>query len=162
MNTNKLELPNNDILNLLHLNKVQRSEMKRFFKEHNERPGGPKESSFGEIMEDILNPSSYGIDCDEVGSIMSDITSVEIQDHKWKNYKGRVKECKKVVIKSDSDDSYLELLVKYDFNESYLVLRIVDPKSGPVEVLLRYDNMFEQIVDRNIDPKLEWVSVRED
>ena len=52
--------------------------------------------------------------------------------------------------------------MKYDFNESYLVLRIVDPKSGPVEVLLRYDNMFEQIVDRNIDPKLEWVSVREE
>ena len=59
--------------------------MKRFFKTENERPGGPKEGSFEEIMEDILNPASYGVE-EEVGSIMDNVTSVEIQDHKWKNY----------------------------------------------------------------------------
>lgn len=164
MNTNKLELPNNDILNLLHLNKVQRSEMKRFFKTENERPGGPKEGSFEEIMEDILNPASYGVE-EEVGSIMDNVTSVEIQDHKWKNYQGIVETCKKIVVKSECEENYyegvhLEFLVKHD-NEQFLVMRIVDPKSSPVEVLLRYDNMFDQIVDIDIDPKLEWVSVWE-
>ena len=166
MNTKKLELPNNDILNLLNLNKVQRSEMKRFFKEHNERPGGPKESSFEEIMCDILNPASYSIDGYEVGSIVENVTSVEIQNHQWKNCNGNIKTCKKIVIKSEGDedgyDSHLELLMRYDFNEPYLILRVVNPVYGPVEVQLKYDNMFEQIVDLNQDPKLEWVSVREE
>ena len=166
MNTNKLELPNKDILNLLNLNKVQRSEMKRFFKEENERPGGPKEGSFEEIMDDIMNPASYSIEGYEVGSIIENVTSVEIQNHEWKNSNGNIKKCKKIVIKSECeeneyDGSHLELLVKYDFNEPYLVLRVVHPEEGPVEVQLKYDNMFKQIVDLNIDPKLEWVSVRE-
>ena len=97
MNTNKLELPNKDILNLLNLNKVQMSEMKRFFKEENERPGGPKEGSFEEIMCDILNPASYSIDGYEVGSIVENVTSVEIKDHEWKNCNGNIKKCKKIV-----------------------------------------------------------------
>jgi len=140
--------------------------MKRFFKEHNERPGGPKESSFEEIMCDILNPASYSIDGYEVGSIIENVTSVEIQDHQWKNCNGNIKTCKKIVIKSEGDedqyDSHLELLMRYDCNEPYLILRVVNPVYGPVEVQLKYDNMFEQIVDLNEDPKLEWVSVRED
>ena len=165
MNTNKLELPNNNILNFLNLNKGQRSEMKRFFKEHNELPEGPKEGDFEDIMMDILNPASYSIEGYEVGSIIRYVTSVEIQNHKWKNHKGKVVECKKIVIKSDDYeceyDSHLELLVKYDDNEPYLVLRVVNQEYGPVEVQLKYDNMFEQLVDVDIDPELKWVSVWE-
>ncbi len=80
MNTNKLELPNNDILNLLNLNKVQRSEMKRFFKEENERPGGPKEGSFEEIMCDILNPASYSIDGYGDANFVKQLINIEKPD----------------------------------------------------------------------------------
>jgi hypothetical protein len=97
---------------------------------------------------------------------MDNVTSVEIQDHKWKNYRGIVETCKKIVVKSECEENWyegvhLEFLVKHDSNLQYLVMRIIDPKSSPVEVLLRYDNMFEQIVDIDIDPKLKWVSVWE-
>lgn len=161
----KLELPHKDILNLLNLNKGQMSEMKRFFKKQNERPEGPKDGDFERIMVDILDPSSYGIEGYEVGDVLKNVTHVSIENHTWKDKSGNVETCKKVVVKSDScsyEGTHLEFLIKYDFNEPYIVMRVVSEDNGTVEVQLKCDNLPSNLVDIDVDPNLDWIPVHEE
>jgi len=48
------------------------------------------------------------------------------------------------------EGTHLELLVKYDFNEPYLVLRVVSDQ-GTVEVGLQYQNLSSHLHDPETD-----------
>lgn len=144
----KLELPHKDILNVLYLNQFQLKELKQYIKGSNKRKE-PSDDSIGEILDEIVDPAYYGIEGYEVCDILENVTHVSIENHTWKDKSGNVETCKKVVVKSDScsyEGTHLEFLIKNDFNDPHIVMRVVS-KTETVEVGLWYQNLSPRIHD---------------